>query len=76
MNEIVNTFLLEGDKFMPEMHFRQHRFTTVVEELFTENKERIQITENTRIHEYKKLRNSKHTYQNKFDKACFQHYMA
>ena len=23
MNEIVNTFLLAGDKFMPEMHLRQ-----------------------------------------------------
>ena len=27
MNEIVNTFLLEGDKFMPEMHLRQPGFT-------------------------------------------------
>ena len=23
MNEIVNKFLLEGDKFMPEIHLRQ-----------------------------------------------------
>ena len=27
MNEIVNTFLLARDKFMPEMHFRQPGFT-------------------------------------------------
>ena len=27
MNEIVNTFLLAGDKFMYEMHLRQPRFT-------------------------------------------------
>ena len=27
MNEIVNTFLLVGDKFMPEMHFKQPGFT-------------------------------------------------
>ena len=27
MNEIVNKFLLAGDKFMPEMHLRQLRFT-------------------------------------------------
>ena len=27
MNEIVNKFLLAGDKFMPEMHLRQPRFT-------------------------------------------------
>ena len=27
MNEIVNTILLAGDKFMPEMHLKQPRFT-------------------------------------------------
>ena len=27
MNEIVNKFLLTGDKFMPEMHLRQPGFT-------------------------------------------------
>ena len=27
MNEIVNTFLLVGDKFMPEMHLKQPGFT-------------------------------------------------
>ena len=27
MNEIVKKFLLEGDKFMPEMHLRQVGFT-------------------------------------------------
>ena len=26
MNEIINNFLLDGDKFMPEMHLRQPRF--------------------------------------------------
>ena len=26
MNEIVNKFLLVGDKFMPEMHLRQPGF--------------------------------------------------
>ena len=26
MNEIVNNFLLAGDKFMPEMHLRQPQF--------------------------------------------------
>ena len=29
MNEIVIKFLLAGDKFMPEMHLRQPRFTIV-----------------------------------------------
>ena len=27
MNEIVNTFLLAGDKFMPEMHLKQPGLT-------------------------------------------------
>ena len=27
MNEIVNKFSLAGDKFMPEIHLRQPRFT-------------------------------------------------
>ena len=27
MNEIVNKFLLVGDKFMPEMHLKQPGFT-------------------------------------------------
>ena len=27
MNETVNTFLLVGDKFMPEMHLKGLRFT-------------------------------------------------
>ena len=27
MNEIINKFLLVGDKFMPEMDLRQQRFT-------------------------------------------------
>ena len=27
MNEIVNKFLLAGDKFMPEIHLKQSGFT-------------------------------------------------
>ena len=27
MNNIINKFLLAGDKFMPEMHLRQPEFT-------------------------------------------------
>ena len=41
MNEIVNTFLLAGDKFMPEMLLKQHGFTYSVCGQFTKNKERI-----------------------------------
>ena len=42
MNDIVNKFLLEGDKFMPEMHLKQPGFTYSACEPFTKNKERIQ----------------------------------
>ena len=40
MNEIVNKFLLAGDKFMPVMHLRQPGFTYSACGLFTKNKER------------------------------------
>ena len=42
MNEIANKFLLEGDKFMSEMHLRQPGFTYSACEPFTKNKERIE----------------------------------
>ena len=42
MNEIVNKFLLTGDKFMPEMHLKQPGFTYSACGPFTKNKERIQ----------------------------------
>ena len=41
MNEIVNKFLLAGDKFMLEMHLKQPRLTYSACEPFTKNKERI-----------------------------------
>ena len=40
MNEIVNKFLLAGDKFMPEMHLKQPGFTCSACGPFTKNKER------------------------------------
>ena len=40
MNEIVNKFLLAGDKFLPEMHFRRPAFTYSACGPFTKNKER------------------------------------
>ena len=42
MNEIVNKFLLVGDKFMPEMHLKQPGFTYNACGPFTKNKERIE----------------------------------
>ena len=42
MNEIVNKFLLAGDKLMPEMHLRQPQFVYSACGLSTKTKERIQ----------------------------------
>ena len=39
MNEIVNKFLLAGDKFMPEMHLKQPGFTYSACGPFTKNKD-------------------------------------
>ena len=68
MNEIVNKFLLAGDKFMPEMHLRQPQFVYSACEPFTKNKERIQ--------KFKETGDTSYIYKNKLDKACFQHDMA
>ena len=37
MNEIVNKFLLAGDKFMPEMHLKQPGFTYSVTDFIYRN---------------------------------------
>ena len=42
MNEMLNKFLLTGDKFIPEMHLRQPQFTYSASGPFTKNKEKIQ----------------------------------
>ena len=42
MNEIVNKFLLAGDKFMPEMHLKQPGFTYSSSGPFSKNIQRIQ----------------------------------
>ena len=65
MNEIVNKFLLAGDKLMPEMHLKQTGFTYSTCGPFTKNKERTQ-----------KLGDTNYIYKNELDKACFQHDMA
>ena len=41
MNEILNKFLLVGDKFMPKMPLKQHSFTYSAGGPFTKNKKRI-----------------------------------
>ena len=67
MNEIVNKFLLVGDKFVPEMHLRQHGFTYSASGPFTKSIERIE--------KFKEARDSWYTYQNELDKACFENGM-
>ena len=42
MKEIVNKFLLAGDRFMPEMHLKKLGFTYSACEPSTKNKETIQ----------------------------------
>ena len=42
MNEIMNKILLMGDKFMPELHLKQHGFTYSTCGPFTRIKERIE----------------------------------
>ena len=41
MNNVINTFLLVGDKFMPEIHLRQHQFTYSACGPFTKHEQRI-----------------------------------
>ena len=67
MNEIVIKFLLAGDRFVPEMHFRQPGFTYSACGPFTKNKQRIQ--------KFKETGDSRYIYQNELDKASFQHDM-
>ena len=68
MNEIVNKFLLVGDKFMPEMHLKQPGFTYSACGPFTKNKERIE--------KFMQTGNTDFIYRNELDKACFQQDMA
>ena len=41
MNNVINKFLLAGDKFMPEMHLKQHQFVDSACGPSTRHKERI-----------------------------------
>ena len=68
MNEIVNNFLLAGDKFMPEIRLKQPGFDYKACGPFTENKERIQ--------KFKEAGETNYIDKNELDKACFQHDMA
>ena len=56
MNDIINKFLLVGDKFMPEIHLRQPEFTYSACGPFTKTKERIQ--------KFKQTGDSRYVYKN------------
>ena len=68
MNDIINKFLLAGDKSMPEMHLRQPQLTYSASGPFSKNKERTQ--------KFKETGDTKYIYRNELDKSCFQHDMA
>ena len=68
MNDIINKFLLAGEKFMPEMHLRQPGFTYSACGPFKKTKERIQ--------KFKQTGDSRYIYKNELHKACFHHDMA
>ena len=59
MNEIVNKFLLAGDKFMPEVHLKQPGFTYSACGPFTKNKGRIQ--------KFKETGDTRYIYKNELD---------
>ena len=67
MNEIVNKFLLAGEKFMSEMHLKPPGFTYSACGPFTKTKERIQ--------NFKETGDASYINKNELDKACFKHDM-
>ena len=68
MKDVINKFLLAGDKFMPELHLRQPQFIYSSCGLFTKNEQRIKT--------FKETGDTKYIYKNELDKACFRHDMA
>ena len=67
MTEIIDKFLLAGDKFMPEMHLKPG-FTYNACGPFTKNKQRIQ--------KFMHAGDTNYIYRNELDKAWLQHDMA
>ena len=65
MNDIINKFLLAGDKCMPEMHLRQPQFVYSACGPFTRHKERIK--------KFKQTGDTRYSYRNELDKACLRH---
>ena len=65
MNEILNKFLLGGNKFLPQIYLGEPGFTYSACGLFTKSKERIQ--------KFMEPGNTNYILKNGLDKACFQH---
>ena len=64
MNEIVNKFLLGGNKFIAEMHLKEPGFTYSTCGSFTKNKERVE--------KFMQTGNTDFIYKNKLGQGCFQ----
>ena len=64
-SNVINKFLLVGDKFMPEIHLRQPQFTYSACGPFTKHEQRIQ--------KFKETGDTNYIYKNELDKACFVH---
>ena len=62
MNEIVNKFLLAGDKFMSEMFLKQPAFTYCACGPFTKNK---------KTQKFKEKGDTNYIYKKEYDQACF-----
>ena len=62
MNNTINKLLLAGDKFMPEIHLRQPKFTYSACGPFTKHEQRIQ--------KFRETGDTNYIYKNELDKAC------
>ena len=65
MNNTINKLSLAGDKFVPEIHLRQPKFTYSACEPFTKHEQRIE--------KFKETGDTNYIYKNELDKACFAH---
>ena len=63
MKEKINKFLLAGDKFMTEIHWRQLEYTYSAFGPFTKNKEKLE--------NFKETGDSRYIHQIELGKACF-----
>ena len=77
MSDIINKFLLAGDKFMPVMHLRQPA-------VFNKNKKQPGFTYSVcgpfpknrrRIQKFIETGDTNYIYKNELDKTCFQNDM-